>query len=142
MMVGLAVLVAGCDQVPQASDAGGERPLVSSLTIEPDSVNAADLRSDEVKDSLARIPLDIEAQVTDPDGTVERVVFTIEPSTNPQGTASGALASRGEGVYGQRIGIRVPVFLSEVYSVRVFAVDDDSLASNQGLGQFRFVAEP
>lgn len=140
-VLSLAVIVASCDQAPQASDTGGTRPLVSTLTIAPDSVNAVDLRSNQVEDSLAKIPLDIEARVTDPDGTVERVVFTIEPSTNPQGTASGALSSRGEAVYGRRVVIRVPVFLSEVYTVRVFAVDDDSLASNQGLGQFRFVAE-
>jgi hypothetical protein len=110
--------------------------------VQPDSVRAADLQPDQVQDSLARVPLAIAAGITDPDGQIERVIFTIEPSSNPRGTASGSLQEQTEdGVYARQIGLRVPVAVDEVYTVRVFAVDDDSLESNQGVAQFRFLPE-
>ena len=133
-------ILAGCDQVAPV-EGTGQRPLVSDVLVRPDSVNAADLSPDQVEDSLARIPLTIAASIADPDGQIERVVFTIEPSANPRGTASGSLVGQGENVYARQVGLQVPVGLNEVYTVRVFAVDDDSLESNQGVGRFRFVPE-
>jgi len=133
-------ILAGCDQVAPV-EGTGQRPLVSDVLVRPDSVNAADLSPDQVEDSLVRIPLTIAASIADPDGQIERVVFTIEPSANPRGTASGSLVGQGENVYARQVGLQVPVGLNEVYTVRVFAVDDDSLESNQGVGRFRFVPE-
>ncbi len=138
LVVGLG---SGCDQVAPDELGTGQRPLVSDVVLQPDSVRAADLRPDQVQDSLAQIPLVIAAGITDPDGEIERVVFTIEPSTNPRGTASGALEPQEENVYARQVGLQVPVDVNEVYTVRVFAVDDDSLESNQGVGQFRFIPE-
>lgn len=140
-VLGVGALAMGCDQGPSAPDGLAERPLVSQLAVQPDSVNAADLADDQVQDSLAHIAVDIEARVTDPDGQVERAVFTIEPSTNPRATATGRLTSRGQSVYGRQIALQIPAYVSEVYTVRVFAVDRDSLTSNQALGQFRFVGK-
>jgi hypothetical protein len=87
------------------------------------------------------VNLGILAQANDTDGTVERVVFLIEPSSNPRGTFSGRLppAPAVENVYGGVFdSLSVPL-VDEIYTVRVFAVDDDSLTSNQVTGQFRFV---
>ena len=138
----LGAVAPGCDQGGVERDAPGRAPLVSDLAVRPDSVNAADVPAERVQDSLALIGLRLQAHVTDPDGQVERVPFTIEPASNPRGTASGTLRRQNDSLYAREVGIRVPVFLTEVYTVRVFAVDDDSLASNQGLGQFQFVANP
>jgi hypothetical protein len=105
-------------------------------------VNAADVPPDQVQDSLARVDLRLRVRATDPDGTIERVQFTVEPASNPRGTATGTLSREADSLFARRLGLRVPVFRTEVYTVRVYAVDDDSLASNQALGQFRFVAAP
>jgi hypothetical protein len=144
--IGIAVLIAavgaGCDQGSAVREAPGRAPLVSDLAVQPDSVNAADVPDARVQDSLARIGLRIQVHVADPDGEVERVPFTIEPASSPRGTASGTLQRQNDSLYAREVGLRVPVFLTEVYTVRVFAVDDDSLASNQGVGQFQFVARP
>jgi hypothetical protein len=126
----------GCDQVSRPEV--GQPPSVSALEVTPDSVSAADLPPDQVQDSVARVPLSIAAAATDPDGTVERVVFTIEPSSNPRGTASGALRPQQGDRYRRAIGLGVPLSRDEVYTIRVFAVDNDSLASNQAIGRFRF----
>lgn len=128
--------VLGCDQVSRPE--GGQPPSVSDLAVVPDSVNASDVPAEQVRDSTAQIPLTIAATATDPDGTVERVVFTIEPSSSPRGTASGTLRPEQDVRYRRTVRIGIPVFLDEVYTVRVFAVDDDSLASNQSVGRFRF----
>jgi len=130
------LIVLGCDQVSRPET--GQPPSVSALEVTPDSVNAADVPPDQVQDSVARVPLTIAATATDPDGTVERVVFTIEPSASPRGTASGTLHREQGTRYRRDIGLGVPLSLDEVYTIRVFAVDDDSLASNQSIGRFRF----
>jgi len=146
VVIAAAVMVVsvagGCDQGAVERDPPGRAPLVSALEVRPDSVNAADVPADRVEDSLAVIGLRIEARIRDPDGSVERVPFTIEPASNPRGTATGTLQRQSDSLYAREVGIRVPVFLTEVYTVRVYAVDDDSLASNQGVGQLQFVAGP
>ena len=133
-------LLLGCDQVTRSEP--GQRPSVSELELTPDSVNASQVPPDQVEDSVARVPLSIAATATDPDGRVERVVFTIEPSSSPRGTASGTLEPEQGSRYRRSVALGVPLFLDEVYTVRVFAVDDDSLASNQSIGRFRFAPAP
>ncbi|MFB6247361.1 MAG: hypothetical protein ABEL97_02190 [Salinibacter sp.] len=134
--------LAGCDQGGVADRSRGQAPLVSGLVVRPDSVNAARVPPQQVQDSLAQIGLRLRVRATDPDGAIERVQFTIEPASNPQGTATGTLQRESDSLFARTLGLRVPVFRTEVYTVRVFAVDDDSLASNQVLGQFQFVSAP
>lgn len=131
------VLGGGCDSVP-APDRDQRRPSVTDLQVSPDSLHESDLSPGQV-DSLAEVEVDVSARAADPDGTVERVVFVFEPSSNPRGTLSGTLPPAGDATrYGGRLGLSVPL-VDEIYTVRVFAVDDDSLSSNQVTGQFRFV---
>lgn len=128
----------GCDTVP-APDRDVRRPSVAGLQVTPDSVHESDSSRVEIVDSLAQVEVNVSARATDPDGTVERVVFLFEPSSNPRGTLSGSLSALGEtGRYGGRLALSIPL-RDEIYTVRVFAVDDDSLSSNQVTGQFRFV---
>lgn len=140
--LGMGMVVIGCDQVSRPDT--GHPPSVSRLEITPDSVDAATVPPRRVQDSTARIPLQIAATATDPDGRVERVVFTIEPASNPRGTLSDTLspAQRNQdGRYQRTIGLGIPVSRDAVYTIRVFAVDNDSLASNQSIGRFRFVGK-
>ena len=127
----------GCDQVSGLSE--GKAPTVADLEVTPDSVNAADLPPDLVNDSTAQVPLRVSVRASDPDGEVERVSFTFEPVTNPQGAAFGQLEATGEGRYAREFAISVPAMRDEVYALRVFAVDSDSLASNEAIGRVRFV---
>jgi len=143
ILVGIVVLVAGgalggCDTVSSPGET--QRPSVSALQLAPDSVNQSDLPPDQVQDSTAQVPLNLSARATDPDGTVARVVFVIEPSSNPRGTVSGQLPaqSQSSSLYGGQLAFSIPL-VDEIYTVRVFAVDDDSLTSNQVTGQLRFV---
>jgi len=129
---------AGCDS---ASPSGPlDPPRVANLQVTPDSVNGADLPPDLVEDSVAFVPLSLSVRATDPDGAVERVVFAFEPATLPQQSVFGELEEREDNRYVlEDVAIGVPADVDEVYSVRVFAVDTDSLASNEAVGRFRFV---
>lgn len=137
LLVGGLGLWGGCDTVP-APERDQQSPSVSALEVVPDSVHESELPSDQVQDSSAQVPLDISARATDPDGSIARVVFVLEPSSNPRGTASGTLPGAEGTLYAGRLAFSVPL-VDEIYTVRVFAVDDDSLTSNQVTGQFRFV---
>lgn len=143
-LLGALLLVAGlwglggCDTVPTPDET--QRPSVSALQVVPDSVHQSDLPPDQVQDSTAQVPLQLSARATDPDGSVVRVVFVLEPSSDPRGTVSGRLPaqSQSSALYGGQLALSLPL-VDEIYTVRVFAVDDDSLASNQVTGQLRFV---
>ena len=139
LVVGMILggIVLGCDQVsaPSATDA----PTVADLEVTPDSVHAADLPPDLVNDSTAQVPLLVSVRAWDPDGEIERVSFTFEPVGNPQGAAFGRLEATEEGRYAREFAVSVPATRDEAYALRVYAVDSDSLASNQAIGRFRFV---
>lgn len=137
LLMGGMGLWSGCDTVP-SPDREQQPPSVSALQVVPDSIHQSDLPPDQVEESSAQVPLDISARATDPDGTVERVVFLLEPSSNPRGTTSGSLPVVENDLYGGRLVFTVPL-VDEIYTVRVFAVDGDSLTSNRVTGQFRFV---
>jgi hypothetical protein len=129
-------LSTGCDTVPAPE--GTQRPSVSALQVVPDSLHQSDLPPDQIQDSLAQDTLTIGVRATDPDGSVARVVFVIEPSSNPRATISGSLSLVEPPLYGGGVPLSLPL-VDEIYTIRVFAVDDDSLSSNQVTGQFRFV---
>lgn len=124
------ILTAGCDSVP-GLEGQQRRPTVSELQVVTDSIEISE------EDSLAQVDVLVAARAEDSDGTVDRVVFTIEPASNPRGTASGELSAFDDSRYGGRVRMTIPL-AREVYTVRVFAIDDDDLASNQVVGQFAF----
>lgn len=120
----------GCDAVPGLQE-DLNRPTVSALQVITDSVRVAE------EDSIAQVGITIAARAVDSDGTIERVIFTLEPASNPRGTATGELEVVDGSLYGGGVRFTVPL-REEIYTARVFAVDDDELASNQVTGQFRF----
>ncbi len=124
------ILGVGCDQVsPTRTD--GIAPRVSNLSVTPDTVRAS------VSDDSTEATIGIRATVVDPDGEIERAVVTLEPASAPERVRAVQLSSFQLGV-GTSLGIQLPVE-REVYTIRVFAVDNDSLTSNRGLAQFQLV---
>ncbi|WP_263785408.1 hypothetical protein [Salinibacter grassmerensis] len=134
LVAGGLVLWGGCDTVP-APERTPRGPSVTDLRVTPDSLHESDV---QVVDTMAQVEVDVSARVADPDGTVERVAFVFEPSSNPRRTISGTLSAVEPPLYGGTLPLSVPL-VDEIYTVRVFAVDDDSLSGNQVTGQFRFV---
>jgi hypothetical protein len=132
--MGIGPLFLGCDQVSELEER--RRPSVSGLSVTPDSVNAANLPPGQVADSVAAVELTVSARAGDPDGTVDRVKFTLEPSSNPRAFFDSTLTSVGDSEYELEEIFGFPL-VDEVYTIRVFAIDDDSLASNQVVGRFR-----
>ena len=137
LLLGASLGLLGCDTVP-APDRNQQPPSVSALQVVPDSIHQSNLSPDQVQDSTAQVSLNLSARATDPDGAVVRVVFVLEPSSNPRGTISGSLSPVEPPLYGGELPLSLPL-VNEIYTIRVFAVDDDSLASNRVTGQLRFV---
>jgi len=131
----LGLLSAGCDQAPGPQAQDGTPPVVSDLLVVPDTATVP------ADTATATVDVGIQARVRDPDGVVERVVFTLEPKSSPQSTISDQLLQRFNEQYLRQFELSVPT-LNDVYTVRVYAVDDDSLTSNQVLGQFQVVPAP
>lgn len=130
----------GCDTVPQPDRGDARRPSVHGLEVVPDEIDAGALESGQIEDSVARDTVEIAVRAEDADGDIERVVFTIEPASNPERTGTGTLHHLEDNRYGRGLILEFPL-VDEVYTIRVFAVDDDSLESNQGIGHVRFVPE-
>lgn len=138
-----AALVAACDDTPGTTPLDRQPPTVTEFDYVPQTVRVADLPPDRVNedDSTAQVDLRLVARAVDPDGALDRVTFSIEPSRTPSAALRGRLDSIAPDVYGVAIDLGVPAFVDESYTLRVFAVDADSLISNQALGQFRVVPD-
>lgn len=139
--IGLVLVVgSGCDSVPGQAPEALRPPSVFALQIVPDSVHGSDLDRDGEQEA---IPVALSAEAKDPDGEVDRVLFVLQPASTPAETAFGQLEPDDSTQFGyaRRLSLAVPRTVAERYTIRVFAVDDDSLASNQVTGQFRFVPE-
>jgi hypothetical protein len=116
-------------------------PSVSGLEVVPDTIDAARLTPLPDQDSLVQDTVGLSVVATDPDGQIARVAFTIEPASNPRATILGALTSVNDSVYAGGGILTVPRFRGATYTVRVHAVDDDSLASNQGIGRLQVLPD-
>lgn len=132
------LLLFGCDSVSPTGSL--DRPRVHDLRVEPSRVQIDTLPPDQVGDSSAQVNVRLSAEARDADGRVAKVVFTIEPASNPRGSLTGTLAHADSTRYARDLRLAVPL-ADEVYTVRVFSVDDDSLASNQSVGRLRVFGE-
>lgn len=128
------MLVMGCDEVSQRGFEDGRPPRVLDITVTPATVRAP--ASAETTEPM----VNIEARAEDPDGRVERVEFRLESAAGLVETRLGPLSQTEDGMYSRTLSPTLPV-TEDVYSVRVFAVDDDGHASNQAIGQFTVVPE-
>jgi hypothetical protein len=132
----LAVLLAACDTGPGPTPLDQAPPTVSDLRIAPDTVRVADLPSDQVVDGQALVELDLQVEARDADGSVNRVLVIIEPAYGPSAAGITQL-NRLDGVrYGGRRGYSVAADQADVFTIRALAIDNDSLTSNEAVGQF------
>ena len=140
-------VLSGCDEAPGPAPVDRRPPVVQDFAYEvegfagrPDSITIADLPADQRTDTTATIRLLMLATAADADGAVERVAFTVEPASAPRAAIEGALppTENDPQLYGLNVGLTLPA-ADELYTVRVFAVDADSLVSNVALGQVRLI---
>lgn len=134
-------LLVGCDPVPGPPSLNQQQPVVSALVVAPDTVRAADLPDDRVANGQALIDIAVEVTARDPDGAIDRVLVFVDPA---YGVSSPGLAPLPR-IEGDRYGgtSRYPVALeqAELLVLRAFAVDDDSLTSNQVTAQVRYMPD-
>ncbi len=135
----IGAVVLGCDQV----SAPGEKrpPTVSQIAVSPDTFDAATLEPVPDRDSLVRDTVGISIRADDPDGEIERVTFIVEPASNPRGTVAGPMRRVNNDLYAGGAILTVPRYREATYTIRVYAVDQDSLASNQGVGRLQVIPE-
>lgn len=131
------LLLTACDETPGASTASAP-PVVVDFSYSPDSADAATLDPSRVTDSTVTVDLRLVTAVVDEDSEIERVAFTIEPASAPGSAIDGTLPLLPDetSVYGTAIDLTLPR-ADALYTLRVFAVDADSLVSNPALGQLR-----
>lgn len=139
----LAVLLAACDTGPGPAPLDQAPPTVSNLRIAPDTVRVADLPSDQVTDGQALVELDLQVEARDADGAVNRVLVIIEP-TYGRSAAGITQLNRLDGArYGGLRGYSVAADQADVFTIRALAIDNDSLTSNEAIGQFHVLpADP
>lgn len=135
----MGALVLGCDQV--SAPAEKQSPTVSQLAVSPDTFDAAALEPVPDRDSLVRDTVGISIRADDPDGEIERVTFIVEPALNPRGTIAGSMSRVNDDRYVGGAILTVPRYREATYTIRVYAVDNDSLASNQGVGRLQVIPE-
>ena len=140
MIVGAGLV--GCDTTPGVPPSAPQPPVVSNFTFSPNRVEAADLRPGQIQDGQAQVTIEIGVTAEDPDGAVRRVLFTIAPASTPGRSIQGELVAESGAQYGAAIDVGLPADRDDIYTVRVFAIDDDDQASNQALGTLRFVPAP
>ena len=135
----LALLLSACDEAPGVAPSA-EPPVLLDLAYSPDSVNADSLEPTRVTDSTVTADLRIVTAAEDPDGSIDRVVFTIEPASAPDGAIEGTLPPIPDEptLYGTAIDLTLPR-VDEIYTIRTYAIDQDSLLSNVALGQIRVI---
>lgn len=134
-------LLVGCDTAPGPTPLNQQQPVVSALAVSPDTVRAADLPPDQGAEGQALIDITIEVAARDADGTIDRVLVFIDPA---YGESSPGLAQLSR-IEGDRYGgiRRYPIATgdADVLTVRAFAVDNDSLTSNQVATQIHYLPD-
>lgn len=136
-MVG--ALWTACDTGPGPVPLDQQQPAVSDLVVVPETIRASELPADRLSNGEATVDVTTVVTARDPDGTVDRVLVIIDPA---YGTSSLALAQlpRIEGDrYGGTARYTLAADREDVFTVRAFAVDNDSLTSNQVVGQIHFL---
>lgn len=137
----LGLWALGCDQGPTTNtNTGGQPPVLTCLDQPPLASclgGVPDTLRAPAGDTIS-LPLSVNAR--DPDGDIDRVVAVVEPALLEGPVQAGRLPNLG-GLYRGSFIFLLPD-AETLYAVRVYAVDDDGLASNRVLSQFRFVPTP
>jgi hypothetical protein len=135
----MVLSLSACDEAPGVSPSS-QPPVLVDLAYSPNSINPDSLTPDRVTDSTVTANLRIVTEAQDPDGSVDRVLFTIEPASVADAAVQGTLLPIPEepNLFGTAIDLTLPR-VDEIYTIRTYAIDQDSLLSNVALGQIRVI---
>ncbi len=136
----LALVLAACDATPGPAPLDRAAPTVSNLAFAPDTVRIAELPPERVTDGQAAIPFALQVTAQDADGTIDRVVFTVEPSSTPGSTIQDSLQQLEGDTYGIAGELTLNAEQDEIYTFRAFAIDNDQQVSNQVVSSLRVIA--
>jgi hypothetical protein len=145
-LLGLALgaaglLLAACDATPGPAALDLQQPVVSTLALTPDTVRATDLSDDQAANGQALVDFTIEVTARDADGTVDRVLVVFDPAYGTSTPGVGQLLRIEGDRYGGIQRYPLATDQSDRITVRAFAVDDDSLTSNQVVAQIHYLVD-
>lgn len=134
-LVAAAALWTACDTAPGPVPLDQQPPEVADLVVVPETIRAAALPPEQIDDGEATIDITTTVTARDPDGTVDRVLVVLDPSYGPSAGVVAQLPRIEGDRYGGTGGFPVTVDRANVLMVRAFAVDNDSLTSNEVVGR-------
>ena len=123
-LAALPLLLAGCDSEPGLPAARGRAPLVSNLSVTPDTVLLERLAPGDIAGGFARVAVRVSATASDAEGPIADVTYVVQRVTgglNP--LLVGRMRAAGAGVYRADTTLALPVAEPGVYAVVVFARD-------------------
>lgn len=140
----LAVLAAACDSAPGVAPLDNRPPRISNLSYTPAIIDpAAGDAQFPVADGNVTVPLTVQATAVDPDGEVTDVLFVLEaPGLGRRVAVSGRMEPADEGRYEAAATAALPIDEPGLYSLVVYATDDQGRLSNQVRGSLRLLAPP
>lgn len=134
-----AVFFSACDTAPGLVPLDQQPPVVSDLTVLPETIRAAALPPDRIAGGQAAVDVTAAVTARDPDGTVDRVLTLIDPTYGAQAVLARLV--RAEERFAGTVRYTLAADRADVLMIRVFAVDNDSLTSNQVVGQVHFLPD-
>lgn len=137
--VGAALWLAACDTGPGPEPLDKQPPTVSDLTVAPETIRIAELPADQVSGGQAVVDLTLAASARDADGTVDRVLAIIDPVYSGSAAGITQLDPLDGARYGGVRRYAVAADRADVFTIRVLAIDNDSLTSNEVVRQFRII---
>lgn len=137
-----AALLAACDAVPGPASLNRQPPEVDSLLVVPDTIRAAALPPDSVTDGQAAVTITTAVMARDPDGSVDRVLVLIDPAYGASSAGVAQLLREGNSDrFGGALRFNIAVERADVLMVRAFAVDNDSLTSNEVVARIHLLPD-
>ncbi len=145
---GLIILFIGifsfsCDSVPGLDEDIGSPPQIENFDFSPSEVVFENLPPGQiVNGTIARIPLNLSANILDPEENISDVSFFVRSPIPPfEKIAEGKLIGAGSGNYSTVSEVEIPKGSTGKYAVVIFASDANGLLSNQARASLNFQVE-
>lgn len=142
LLCSLLLLLGACDTAPGVPTIEGNAPVLSGFAYAPDTLDVAGL-GEGAEDGIAEVPLEIEVTARDPEGALRQVGFVVRsPIPGARPLQSGRLQPVEGTADRYRAGttLRIPIAEVGLYTIRVFALDEEGLLSNEVRGTLSFTA--
>ncbi|MEM8485382.1 MAG: hypothetical protein AAF564_07515, partial [Bacteroidota bacterium] len=133
----LLVFAAGCDSLPEQTDALSRPPEVSNLSYSPRQLDLGTAPAGSVVNGTARVDFSISAEAADPDGTVSSVRFVLRPPTVGSDPLTNVeMEPQVDGTYVLNYTQELNEGETGDYTLELYAVDNAGTLSNRVLGTF------